>query len=204
MPESAARDRPFLLGAVVLAAGGSSRMGSVKQLLEVEGKTFVARAVDAALASQARPIAVVVGANAREVLSAVVDRAVIAVHNPDWAEGIASSIRAGMAALVEAEPALDAVLIAPCDPPGLSAQVINSLATLHRSTGLISASRYAGRNGAPAVFGRDLFAALAALSGDEGARGMLNSGARDVASLDLPELACDIDTPSDYSAWKKR
>jgi molybdenum cofactor cytidylyltransferase len=123
------------------------------------------------------------------------------VHNPDWATGLSSSIRAGLAALLAAEPSLDAVLIAPCDQPALSREVILRLAAAHRSGGLTSAARYGGRNGAPAIFGRGSFGALAALSGDEGARRLLNSDPGSVSAVELPELGSDIDTPEDYAAW---
>lgn len=199
MPERA--PRPFRLGAMILAAGGSSRMGTPKQLLHVEGVALVARAADAALGSGATPVVVVVGSEAQGVRAQLGGRPVIAAFNPEWASGLASSIHAGIAALLEAEPALDAVVVAPCDQPALSAAVIARLADLHRSTGRIAASRYGGRNGAPAVFGRDDFAALCALSGDEGARRMLNSDPSSVSSLDLPALGTDLDTPSDYAAW---
>jgi molybdenum cofactor cytidylyltransferase len=201
MPEAG---QPFRLGAVILAAGGSSRMGQAKQLLEIGGKTLIARAVDAALDSGARPVAVVVGADPGRVLARLKDRGIIAVHNPDWATGLSSSIRAGLAALLAAEPSLDAVLIAPCDQPALSPEAILRLAAAHRSGGRTSAARYGGRNGAPAVFGRGSFGALAALSGDEGARRLLNSDPGMVSAVDLPELGADIDTPEDYAAWIRR
>jgi molybdenum cofactor cytidylyltransferase len=201
MPEEA---RPPRLGAIILAAGRSSRMGRAKQLLEVDGSPLVARAVDAVLASGARPVAVVVGAEAERVLATVAGRGIIAVPNPDWATGLSSSLRAGLAALLAAEPGLDAVLVAPCDQPALSADVIRRLAAAHASTGRISAARYGGRNGAPAVFGRDHFAALAGLSGDEGARRILNSDPGRVCPVEMPELGADLDTPSDYAAWKSR
>jgi molybdenum cofactor cytidylyltransferase len=201
MPDEA---RPDRVGAIILAAGGSTRMGRPKQLLEIGGLPLVARAVDVALASGARPVAVVVGADADRVLAAVADREILAVHNPDWKSGLSSSIRAGLAALLKAEPALDAVLVAPCDQPALSAAIIGLLAANHRSTGLISAARFGGRNGAPAIFGRSHFSALAGLSGDEGARRMLNSIPGIVSPTEIPELGTDLDTPADYEAWLVR
>jgi molybdenum cofactor cytidylyltransferase len=198
MPEA---EHALRLGALILAAGGSSRMGEAKQLLEIGGKSLIARAVDAALDSGARPVAVVVGADSGRVLARVADRGIIAVHNPEWAAGLSSSIRTGLAALLAAEPSLDAVLIAPCDQPALSPEVILRLAAAHRSGGRTSAARYGGRNGAPAVFGRGSFGALSTLSGDEGARRLLNSDPSDVAAVELPELGADIDTPEDYAAW---
>jgi molybdenum cofactor cytidylyltransferase len=204
MPEDAdATAGPVKLGAILLAAGGSSRMGAVKQLLEVGGKPMVARAVDAALGSGARPVVVVLGANAEAVGAAIAERPVIAARNAHWEEGMASSLRTGLAAALAADPSLGAVLLAPCDQPALSADVIRLLASLHRATGRTSAARYHGRNGAPAVFGRDHFGALMALRGDEGARRLLNSESERVAAIDLPQLGADFDTPADYAAWSE-
>jgi CTP:molybdopterin cytidylyltransferase MocA len=204
MPEAAPGETPpFRLGAVVLAAGASSRMGAVKPLLEVEGRTLLARAADAALEAGAHPVMVVLGANAALVRAALGARAVDTVVNAGWISGMASSIRAGVAALLAAAPELDAILVTPCDQPALSAEVIRHLARLSRTTGRIAAARYGGRVGAPAVFGREDFAALQELSGDEGARRLLNGSPEKVAAADFPELAVDLDNPEDYESWLK-
>jgi CTP:molybdopterin cytidylyltransferase MocA len=179
-------------------------MGVPKQLLEIGGRPLVARAVDAALDSGARPVVVVLGSDPEMVLAPIADRGIVSVRNPDWATGLSSSIRVGLAALLAAEPSLDAVLVAPCDQPALSAEVILRLAAAHRSGGLIAAARYGGRNGAPAIFGREHFGALAALAGDEGARRLLNADPAAVSAVELPELGADIDTPGDYAAWVRR
>jgi molybdenum cofactor cytidylyltransferase len=179
-------------------------MGSVKQLLELEGKPLIARAVDAALGSPARPVVVVVGANAGRVAEPIAGRPVLVALNPDWSEGLASSVRAGLTALLDADPGLDAVLLAPCDQPALTSDIIARLGLLHRDTGRTAAARFGGKNGAPAVFGRGSFAQLLALSGDEGARHLLNGGTEAVATLDLPDLSFDLDTPQDAKDWAAR
>ncbi len=205
MPDAGPGPRPpFRLGAIVLAAGGSSRMGAPKQVLELDGKPLVARAIDAVLGSQADPIVVVLGAEAERVLAAIAQRPVRTVFNADWSGGMASSIRAGLSALLDAAPGLDAVVVALCDQPALSSDAIARLAALHRATGRIAAACYSGRNGAPAVFGREHFAALGAVAGDQGARALLNGRPGSVAALDLPALGADLDTPADLDAWKIR
>jgi len=128
-------------------------------------------------------------------------RPVLTVVNPDWKTGMASSIRAGVAALLGAEPGIDAVLVAPCDQPALSAGAIDVLWALHRASGRTAAARYSGRNGAPAIFGRGDFGRLLGLSGDEGARMMLNSDSEKVSTVEMPELALDLDTPDDVRRW---
>jgi molybdenum cofactor cytidylyltransferase len=199
MPDPAVR--PFRIGAVVLAAGGSTRMGSTKQLLRVGGSSLVARAADAALGAGAKPVAVVLGADSENVQAEVAGRTILAAHNPEWRTGLASSIRVGITTLLAAAPELDAVIVTPCDQPALTAEILCRLTDLHVATGRIAAARFGGRNGAPAVFGRDHFSALASLSGDEGARGLLNSDAGNVATIELAALGIDLDTPADYAAW---
>ena len=224
MPEAGPGARvPLRFGAIILAAGGSSRMGAAKPLLELEGKPLIVRAVDAALASEARPVVVVLGSEADGVRAAIARHPVRTVLNPDWSAGLASSIRAGLADRAQAlawltaehqallavtshasDAGFEAVLVAPCDQPALSPEVVRRLAALHLATGRIAAARYGGRNGAPAVFGRGRFAALGALTGDQGARALLNGDPEAVAALDLPELGFDLDTPADVTDWVSR
>ena len=91
MPEAGPGDRPPIrLGAIVLAAGGSSRMGAAKQLLELDGRPLIARAVDSVLGSQARRVVVVLGSDADRVGAAIAGRPVRTVLNPDWRAGLAS------------------------------------------------------------------------------------------------------------------
>lgn len=199
---TAARDLKF--GAVILAAGASTRMGTLKQLLELEGKPLLVRAVEAALASPAWPVVVVLGAQGEKIRPVLARLPVLVTENPAWAEGMAASIRAGVTTLQQFSRRLDAALIALCDQPGFSAEVINQLVDAQRATGRgIVAARYAGRHGAPALFLREHFPTLTHLTGEEGARALLNDQPDRVASVDLPELAQDLDTPQDFAALKQ-
>jgi len=185
-------------GCIVLAAGGSVRLGTPKQLVTVGGKPLVARAAEAALASEAWPVVVVLGASSCLVRPALARLPVLMVENPAWVEGMASSIRTGIAALMQFSRSLEAAVVALADQPSFSAEIIGRLVSAQRDSGLeIAAARYGGRNAAPALFMRRHFPALAALTGDHGARSLLNSGTEGVAGVDLPELALDIDTPED-------
>ena len=202
MPEAdSAAAAPFRLGAIILAAGASSRMGAVKQLLEIDGVPLVVRAVDAALAAEASPVVVVLGANAGSVRKSLEGRPVVVAFNPNWASGLSSSVRAGIDAALVAEADLDAVLLALIDQPALSSDIIAQLARLHRATGRIASARYNGRNGAPAVFGRSHFEDLRALSGDQGARALLNRDQANVAAVEIPSLGIDLDCPDDLGNW---
>ncbi len=190
----------FRFGAIILAAGASARLGTPKQLLEVDGRPLLTRTVEAALASPAWPVVVVLGAHAEKIRPTLARLPVLVAENPAWAEGMASSLRAGLATLRQFSRRLDAALLALCDQPAFSAAAIDRLLAAQRTTGLgIVAARYAGRHGAPALFLREHFPALAALTGEEGARTLLNGAAARVAPVDLPELALDLDTPADLA-----
>lgn len=194
---------PFRFGAVVLAAGPSTRMGRPKQLLLVDGKSLLVRAVEQALASPAWPVVVVLGANAEQIRPVLAKLPVLIADNPAWAEGMAASIRTGVAILQQFSRQLDAALITLCDQPAFSAATIERLVAEQRATGRsIVAARYSGRQGAPALFAKEHFPALVALTGEEGARAMLNGDASIIAPVDLPELAFDLDTPADYAALR--
>ncbi len=193
--------RPVHFGAIILAAGASTRMGMPKQLLAVEGKPLIVRAVEAALGSPTWPVIVVLGANAEKIRPALTRHPVIVTENAAWAEGMAASIRTGITALQQFSRMLDGAVIALCDQPAFSADSIGRLLAARRDTGRsIVASRYSGRQGAPALFLREHFATLGALTGEEGARALLNGDASQVAAVEMPELALDLDTPEDYAA----
>jgi CTP:molybdopterin cytidylyltransferase MocA len=179
-------------------------MGEPKQLLPVTGHPLIIRAVEAALASAAWPVVVVVGAHAEKIRPLLARHPVLIAENPAWIEGMASSLRTGIATLQQFSRSLNAAVVALCDQPGFSAPIIDQLVSAHARTGRsIVASRYNGRNGAPALFLREHFAALATLTGEAGARDLLNSSSEKIATVDLPEMAADLDTPADYAAYKK-
>ena len=191
-------------GAVILAAGASTRMGSPKQLLELRGKPLLVHAVEAALASPAWPVVVVLGANAEKIRPVLARLPVLITESPAWAEGMAASIRAGVTTLQQFSRKLDGALFALCDQPAFSAEVIAQLLAAQTATGRsIAAARYGGHNGAPALFLRRHFPELAALTGEEGARTLLNAHPADTATVDLPALAVDLDTPEDFAGARQ-
>lgn len=189
------------IGAIILAAGPSTRMGQPKQLLPIDGQPLLLRAVNAALEAPVWPVVVVLGAHAEHIRPVLARSPVLVAENPAWAEGMASSLRAGIETLQQFSRALDGTLIALCDQPGFSADVVRRLIAARCTTGRpIVAAQYAGRLGSPALFDRSIFGTLASLTGEEGARALLKGDASQVASVDLPELAFDLDTPADYAA----
>lgn len=200
-PGPAAPTHPLRCGVILLAAGASSRMGTPKQLLLVDGKPLVVRAIEAALAAPVWPIIVVLGAHAEKIRPVLARHPVLVAENPAWAEGMAASIRTGITTLRQFSRAVDAAVLALCDQPAFSAATIEQLIAAERTTGRrIVAASYGGRNGAPALFRSEHFPALAALTGEEGARALLNGQPDAVASIPMSELAIDLDTPEDYAA----
>jgi len=194
---------PLRFGAIVLAAGASTRMREPKQLLPITGQPLIVRTVEAALASAAWPVVVVVGAHAEKIRPLLARYPVLVAENAAWVEGMASSLRTGVATLQQFSRSLNAALVALCDQPAFSAQIIAQLVSAQRQTGRsIVAAHYNGRNGAPALFLRQHFAALATLTGEAGARDLLNAAPEKIASVDLPEMAADLDTPADYAGYK--
>jgi molybdenum cofactor cytidylyltransferase len=186
------------VGAVVLAAGASSRMGSPKQTLRYRGESLLRRAALAALGAGCRPVIVVTGAHAELSRRELEGLDVREVFNPLWETGMASSIRAGVEALISADPAAAVLLL--CDQPHVTADVISRLVGARRATGSpLVASAYGGGFGAPALFGRTLFAELTRLEGAAGAKQVIKRHASEAHFLPFPSGEVDVDTPDDFS-----
>jgi molybdenum cofactor cytidylyltransferase len=193
-------------GAVVLAAGGASRYGALKQLLPWrDARPLVAHVAAQALACpDVSRVVVTVGADAEQVRHALAGYAVEAVDVPDWAEGQSRSVRAGLAALLTGnahagEPG--AVLFLLADQPGISPGLLSALITKHRQTlAPVVAPRYHGRRGNPVLFDAGTFPEFDALQGDIGARPILQAHRDAIAWVDwpTPEVVEDIDTPENY------
>ncbi len=188
------------IGIIVLAAGGSRRLGTPKQLLRFQGRSLLRHSVEAALASHAHPVVVVLGAYAEQVKPEIADLPVQVVENQRWAEGMSSSVRAGIQALTTASDALEAALLMVCDQPYVASRTIDGIIEAYRSTGrLIVASEYAGTLGVPALFTRDLFRDLMTLEGDHGARRIIRTYEGEVLRFPFPEGAIDVDTLDDHA-----
>jgi molybdenum cofactor cytidylyltransferase len=190
------------VGAIVLAAGASSRLGQPKQLLMYRGELLLARAIRLANEAGASPVLAVVGANRELILGAVNFGSSIPMINERWAEGISTSIHAGLDGLVTTAPNAEAVLMMACDQPRLTADHLRAL--IHRfrlqSEPSIVASAYAEVLGIPAVFPRNVFARLHALEGDKGARALLVDPPCPLIPVPFAGGEVDIDWPGDLGA----
>ncbi|HEY0593689.1 MAG TPA: nucleotidyltransferase family protein [Thermoanaerobaculia bacterium] len=185
------------IAAVVLAAGGSTRMRRPKALLQLDGESFVLRVARVAGEAGFSPVVVVAGEEIGAIREAVAP--VRAVENVEWREGLASSIRAGIAS-VAAE--CDAALLLLADQPLVSAAHLRELARAFADGSDPVATAYGRRRGVPAIFGSRWFDELRALTGDRGARDLLErEAARTFGDGDPP---FDVDTPEDYERLRKR
>lgn len=188
------------VGAVVLAAGASSRMGRPKQTLQFRGESLLRRAALAALGAGCRPVVVVTGAYAelsrRELDGLDVQEAL----NPHWETGMASSIREGVEGLIRADPDAAAAVFLLCDQPHVTAGVLSGLIAAHRANGRpVIASAYGGSFGVPALFSRTLFAELTRLEGLSGAKEVIERHASEACFLPFEGGEVDVDTPDDFS-----
>ncbi len=181
--------------AIVLAAGASRRLGTPKQLLNVDGETLLHRAARLALATAPAQTLVVLGADATAMREAVADLDVRSVMCDDWQRGQSASLQAGVSAL---EDGIEGVLVLLCDQVGLDAAHANTLLQAwHDEPTRAVASAYADVIGVPAVLPRAWFADVLRLQGDRGARDLLRRRDAEVVKIAAPALARDVDTPRD-------
>ena len=191
------------LSAIVLAAGGSSRYGRCKQLVEINGYSLVRLAVDklSSVFSHDR-ICVVVGANPEAVAQAISSLPVNIVENNHWQQGLASSIKAGINSL---EPDCRAVLITLCDQVLVTEEHLRRLVDRWMADpSRIIASGYAGTLGTPAVIPAEFYPQLLALEGDAGAKSVLRNNTDNVTTIPIPEAEFDLDVPADLEKLKKK
>jgi CTP:molybdopterin cytidylyltransferase MocA len=189
-------------GAIVLAAGASSRLGQAKQLVEIDGEPLVRRAARFALATRPRECVVVLGHDAKRVGAALDGLAVRTIVADEADRGIGASLRAGVAAL---DAACAAALVVVTDQLALDASHLRALCEVWcANPGRAIASAYAGVIGVPVVLPRAWFEALTMLDRHVGARDLLRMRRDDVVAISAPQLAFDLDTPSDLADARAR
>ncbi len=191
----------MMIGAVVLAAGGSSRLGAPKQLLLHRGETLVRRAALAACGAGCLPVVIVAGEEKRRIEEEVSALPVRVFHHLEWHRGIGSSIRAGVAHALAGTPHLTALVVMVCDQPFVTSGTLRDVIDAHVRSGMpICACSYADTVGVPALFGRDFFPHLLSLPDGRGAQVILAAHRAEVCTIDFPDGAIDIDTPADMHA----
>jgi molybdenum cofactor cytidylyltransferase len=188
-----------VLAAVILAAGGSSRMGQPKQLLKFRGTSLLRRAIDTALAVPTEQVIVVLGYAADQLLPEVEATSATVVLNDQWMEGVSTSLRGGLSAVSS-----DArgVFIYPADMPLVTPDALRELARRQQLSGRPAAMTEAGGvRGVPVFITRSLFPALMIQEGDAGGAQYLRAHPDSVEAVrfDDPDLVRDVDRPEDYT-----
>lgn len=186
--------------AIVLAAGASTRLGRPKQLIRCGEESLLRRVARFAGAAGCEPVFVVLGYRAGELQAELGGLAAEALVNESWAEGMGSSLRCGMEAIIRLQPPPAAVLVLVCDQPALGCEHLRALRASHaEGDWSITASGYAERAGVPAVFSRRLFPELLAVTGDRGARDVILAHEGQARILPWAEGVFDLDTEVDVS-----
>jgi molybdenum cofactor cytidylyltransferase len=199
------KTRSGTIGIVILAAGGSRRMNNEpKQLLKFRGISLLRRAVETALASKCRPVVVVLGANAGRLKEEIEDDQIATVLNEKWEEGLGSSIKVGLSALLDIHPEAEAVILTLCDQPLITSDIIDQLVEAHRKIGkAIVASEYEDTTGVPALFSKEVFDKLRSIDNRSGAKSLIENEPEIVEFVLVPQAATDIDSPQDYERFVK-
>lgn len=183
---------------LVLAAGASTRFGSPKQLARIGDRPLLPLCVTRAVQVAGHAVTVVLGANAADIAPALRHSSVAIAINRQWREGLASSIRTGLATV---PGNADGLLIMLADQPDVSHDDLGRLVAAWRAQpDSIAAASFSGQLGAPAVFPRWCFSDLMQLQGDRGARALLQRHLSRVQRVSMPSAAIDIDTPEDLLA----
>ena len=205
-----ARTQSSRVAGVVLAAGASRRLGTPKQLLtDASGRAMVVRAAELQLEAGCRSVLVVTGSGhehvARDVTQALGPRGVVICENTAWQEGMASSIRQAIEWLIASGAPVDAAMFCACDMPSVEAAHLRALIATWAEGGQRVASAYRSASGAlirgiPALFPVADWAGLLQLTGDTGARRLVEHP--DALSVFLRDGNLDLDTPADVERWR--
>jgi molybdenum cofactor cytidylyltransferase len=185
------------IGAVVLAAGKASRFGAPKQLLEIDGETLIDRACRTAREAGCNPVLRILGAHADEILVRPCPALVETLVHSRWEEGMGSSLAAGVGALLDRAPDLDAVLVMLADQPMVTVHLLEEMSA-ELSEASIVLCDHGDATGPPALFAKQHFEELMALHGDRGAKAVAAN--HHAALVAFADAAWDIDSPQ---AWER-
>lgn len=189
-------------GAIILAAGPSSRMGRSKQLLDIKGEKLLVKTIQTVLKAGISAVSVVLGAREQEHRDAIQQLPVDIVFNKHWERGMGSSLKSGLLHLLSTHPALDTVVVLVCDQPLLRSENISALLKRYQETGKpLIASRYSRMPGVPSLFAKSYFEKLARLPDDQGAKKIILQNQADVSEVEFRGGEVDLDTMEDYDAF---
>jgi molybdenum cofactor cytidylyltransferase len=194
-----------LPGIVILAAGSSTRLGQPKQLLEFQGTTLIQHITQIAVNAVKKPVVVILGANSSLIHSQLTHLPVHIVYNPHWSQGMTSSIRKGLSALLCFSPDTEGVIFTVCDQPYITPDLfLEMISVASKSHKPIVACLYNSVLGTPVLFKKEYFDVLLALKDNEGARKILQSHPESVEAVPFPRGIFDVDTMQDYDALQNK
>ncbi len=192
------------VGAIILAAGASQRMGRPKQLLPYRHTTLVGHAAAQALAAGFDPVGVVTGAHHEEVARALPDT-VHTVYNTAWQKGMGTSLACGIKHLQSIKSNLTAIMVMLADQPRVDTSLLQQYVHIFQTNECDAvALQYPSGAGVPALFSERLFSVLQNTEGPQGAKAILRSPKYTVRTLSPSEAHWDIDTPEDYRKLTQR
>jgi molybdenum cofactor cytidylyltransferase len=192
------------IGIIILAAGSSTRMGTSKQLLPVNGEPLLLRAVRSALQSAGSHVTVVLGSNEKDHRDVIKDLKVDIIENRNWQMGMGSSLKAAVKHIRSKRSATVGIIVMVCDQPAITSQHLNELIKVYEESGkAIVASHYGGSPGVPALIDKTLFPELMAMEDSYGAKKVIQKHLDKTALVEFNEGAIDIDTPEEYQKYIK-
>lgn len=186
-------------GLIILAAGGSSRLGSPKQLLQYKRQSLLKKIVGIAVQVAPNNSLVVIGAEKESMQKELLQTGIAIAVNINWQQGMSTSIKIGLTQLLKSNAALDGCIFSVCDQPFITAGLLQNLIKKHQesSKGIIAAA-YASTAGTPVLLDKKYFAELMHLQNDEGAKKILHKYNHDLATISFEGGEVDIDTKEDY------
>jgi len=191
-----------MTGIIILAAGASTRMGEAKQNLHFKGQTLLQTAVKTAVTSKANTVAVVLGANANSIAPTIINEPVRVFVNDDWHTGMGATISYGLKELLKLRPDLSSVVFTLTDQPLVDNHFINKLID-QAAPGKIVASSYNETLGPPVLFDKQFFEEILLMTGNDGAKRIIQKHQKAVVEIPFSLGAFDIDTPDDYHRLSK-
>ena len=191
------------IAVLIMAAGESSRMKGIKQLLPWKGSTLLVHTLKTLLRVQKEHLFMVLGANSEFIKteSQLVSKPVTLLKNERWQNGLGSSISCGIDYVLKQQQQFDGILICLADQPLLTSAYYTEMLELFKMSSVsIIATKYPNKSGVPAVFSAELARELIHLKEDYGARFLMSKYKDEMLVLDAGELIVDIDTPETYTA----